>query len=107
MQIHPGACCDELPHHPHAYMSKHGGLKGPKNELDSEDMWHPESPIEISTPSHHCMAAWNSEGSNCRLRPGEGAVAAWGDETDNRRALSGKLKLCKHAVFQFGGMVSP
>ena len=47
----------------------------------------------MPTPSHYCMAAWNSEGSNCRLRQGEGAVeshaAAWGDETDKRQALSG------------------
>ena len=55
------------------------------------------------------MDAWNSEGSNCRLRPGEGAVeshaAAWGDEIDERRALTGnddlEKKLCKQAVFQF------
>ena len=43
-------------------------------------------------PSHHCMAVWNSKGSRCKLRRGEGITenqaAAWGDETDSRRALS-------------------
>ena len=54
----------------------------------------------------HCMAAWNSDGSNCRLRPGEGAVeshaAAWGDDTDERLALSGNSgSESMQAVFQF------
>ena len=55
---------------------------------------------DINTePPLYGAAAWNSEGSNCRLRPGEGAVeshaAAWGDETDKRRALPGNDDLEK------------
>ena len=38
------------------------------------------------------MAVWNSKGSRCKLRRGEGITksqaAAWGDETDSRRALA-------------------
>ena len=43
----------------------------PKGSKEWAGQWGHVAPWEpeISTPSHHCMAAWNSEDSNCRLRP--------------------------------------
>ena len=80
---------------PHACMSKHGGPKGTKNELDSEDMWHPWNLRYPYRATIVLLVETLKPGSNCRLRPGEGAVesyaAAWGDEIDQDELCQTKM----------------
>ena len=72
-------------------MLGHGDLRDLINDWVEQDGHL--LPPNMSIPSHHFKAVWNSAVSRWRLRPGEGITdsqkAARFDEADIKRALFG------------------